>query len=927
MNKIYCFCLLFLFCFSGFSQDFSVKGILVDSIANEPLEAATVHAELEKDSSLVSYTITDKNGFFNLEGKTSFKRLRVIFSYNGYKQKVKVLQVDKNIDLGKVPLQLQPKQLKGVDVMADRVPITIKRDTLEFNADSFKTRPDATVEDVLKKLPGVEIDSEGKIMVNGKEVNQVLVNGQIFFSKDPKVATKSLPKEIISKIQITDTKTKEQEFTGDQGDGENKTINLTLKKEKSKGLMGRLSGGYGTDERYQANGLLNYFNNTERISMLGSSNNINNSGFSFDEIYEMVGNARGGGISFDRTGAFSIGNLSFGFGKGITTSSTLGASYANQKKNSYELDGNYFFSYSDSFNDEKIARENILPDRSFFTDTETNFTGSTSSNQGAASLEFDIDSTMRITAQPRLSINRTNSKNIESTTSTDEDGTLINRNNSMIADDGFQRSFSNELEVMKKLDTLGRYVRLSFKNDNALNSSESTLISLREIFGDNAAQENLNQQTITENATDGFEIGAKYRHPIKKDFFLDFEYAYEHKKQKSERSVFGFDEQLAQYVIFNESLSSDFEFDTKQHAPSIALRLNSKKVRFNLRANYYQIDLKNEDFLQRTSFSTDFKEVLFRAWFNYMMEKNKRLSINYFTNLNIPSVNQLQPVPNVSNPLNIVIGNPNLSPETYHNINLGFNNFNWKERTGFFLYSGLNVQKDKITSITTTDENLLRTTTFNNVKGNYNGWAGVNYSKQIKKDSLYTLKVTINPYLNYSRAVSFANGARLESKTFSFFPRLGLIFNLKEQLEVEPSYTYGWNKTRYNVENISDVAFKTHNFSIKTTSYWPENVIWGNDLVYTYNGNLAEGFDKDAIFWNMSLGLQLFKKKGSFKILAYDLLNQNINTRRTTGQDFVQDFQGTVLNRYFMASFTLKFDSFGGSGPPKRQGGPRFIRL
>ena len=165
------------------------------------------------------------------------------------------------------------------------------------------------------------------------------------------------------------------------------------------------------------------------------------------------------------------------------------------------------------------------------------------------------------------------------------------------------------------------------------------------------------------------------------------------------------------------------------------------------------------------------------------------------------------------------------------------------------------------------------------------------------------------------------------AKNFSFNPRLGLLFNYKEMLEIEPEYRIGISSTRYNLDNVEDVDFTTHNLAVKVTSYWPKNVVFGNDITYSYNGNLGDGFDKDAIFWNMSLGLQMFKKKATLKVLAYDLLNQNINTRRTTGQDFIQDFQGTVLKRYFMGSLTIKFDSFGGKGAPNKGGGPRFMRL
>ncbi|WP_235856418.1 outer membrane beta-barrel protein [Flagellimonas oceanensis] len=911
--------------FNSYGQEFLVKGKIVDAATGSPIEAATIYAETLRDSSLITYTITNAQGIFALEGKTAYKKARLAFSSNGYQSQTKEVTLEPVIEMGTIKMEEQVQLLEGIDLIGERVPITIKKDTLEFNADSFKTRPDATVEDVLKKLPGVEVDSDGTITVNGKEVNQVLVNGQVFFSTDPKVATKTLSKDIISKIQITDTKTKEQEFIGEEGDGENKTINLTLKEDKNKGYMGRLSGGYGTDDRYQANGLVNYFNDTQRISVLGSSNNINNPGFSFDEIYEMVGNARGGGIGFNRNGGFTIGNMSFGFGQGITTSSTLGASYADQDKGKYRVDGNYFFSYSDSYNDEKISRENILPDGRFFTDTETSFVGTTNSNQGSANLEFDIDKTTRITVQPNLSVNNTNSTNAENTESRDEDGNLINQNNSLETTDGFRRNFSNRVELMKKLDTVGGYVRLYFNNNNSVNDSESFINSQSSIFGDDPSEQELEQQTIIDNSNDSYEVGAAFRQPLNKDLYLDFRYSYENNEQKNERSVSNFDEVSGAYV-YNSMLSSDFNFNTNKHAPEIRFGSNGKKFRFNVRARLEQIALDNEDFIQSTTFSKDYSKVLLGSFFNYNVG-SKRLSIRYNSRLNLPSVNQLQPVPNVSNPLNIIEGNPNLGPEVNHSVYMNFNNYNWKDRTGLFAYSGINFEQDKVVSITTTDENFIRTTTYENVNGNYNGWMGVNYSKQIKKDSVYTLKYTIRPGANISKQVGFTNGRRLEAKNFSFNPSVGLLFNYKEMLEIEPEYRIGISSTRYNLDNVEDVDFTTHNLAVKVTSYWPKNVVFGNDITYSYNGNLGDGFDKDAIFWNMSLGLQMFKKKATLKVLAYDLLNQNINTRRTTGQDFIQDFQGTVLKRYFMGSLTIKFDSFGGKGAPNKGGGPRFMRL
>tara|TARA_R110002051_G_scaffold58777_3_gene107951 strand:+ start:1416 stop:4187 length:2772 start_codon:yes stop_codon:yes gene_type:complete len=904
------------------AQDFLIKGKVVDLETKNPLEATTIFAESILDSTLITYSITDQNGDFELEGKTSLKEFNLFFSYNGYKTLKMKIAKKAIIDLQTVQLEEQFEELKGVQVSGERVPITIKKDTLEFNADSFKTRPDATVEDVLKKLPGVEVDSNGKITVNGKEVNQVLVNGQVFFSNDPKVATKSLPKEIISKIQISNTKTKEQEFAGEDGDGETKTINLTIKEDKNKGYLGRMSAGYGTDDRYQANGLLNYFNNKKRVSVIASANNINNAGFSFDEIYDMVGNSRGG-VSFNSNGGFQVGGLSFGFGEGITTSSTVGASYADQEKGKYEVSSNYFFSYSDSYNDQKTSRENILPDRRYFTDTESNFNGSTNSNQGGANLEFDIDKTLRISLEPSLSVNRTNSGNYSNTISTDEDGETINSNQTATVSDGQQRNFSNEITIFKKLDTIGKYIRVSFRNRNSESKNLSNLNSLREIFGANPSEESLDQLTDSDDKNDSYQVGVGYRQPLAEKLFLDFGYEYENNERNNTRSVFDFNDIVGGYTNFNGALSSDFRFNNEQQTPSIGLSRNGEKLRLRLGAEYTMTNLDNKDFLQNTSFSKKYENLLLRAGVNYNIDKSKRISLWYNSSLSIPSINQLQPIPNVSNPLNIIVGNPNLSPSVNHRINLNYNDYNWKDRTGFFVYGGMTFQKDNVSSVTTTDENFLRTTTYTNVDGNMNGYAGMQYSKEIKKDSAYSIKFNLRPYVNYNKRVGFTNGQRLESKNLSFSPRISTTLNFREMVEIEPVYAITFDQTNYNLNGLEDVNFIAHNFQFKTTTYWPENLIWGNDITYSYNGNVGTGFDKDAIFWNMSLGMQIMDKKATLKVLAYDLLNQNINTRRSSGDDFIQDFQGTVLQQYFMLSFSYKFDQFGGK--KSRGGGVRFM--
>lgn len=228
---------------------------------------------------------------------------------------------------------------------------------------------------------------------------------------------------------------------------------------------------------------------------------------------------------------------------------------------------------------------------------------------------------------------------------------------------------------------------------------------------------------------------------------------------------------------------------------------------------------------------------------------------------------------------------------------------------------GITMDENRVSQVTVTDEDFIKKTTYTNINGNYDGYGGFGYSKQIKKDSTFTTKFNFRPSVNFGKNIGFTNGVQLEATSFNVNTNAYVTFNFKELLELEPRYSIGFNNTEYNLEDLDKVKYTSHNATLRLTTYWPENLIWGNDITYQYNGDVSPGFDKDALFWNASLGYQMMKKNSTVKVSAYDLLNQNNNTRRTTGQDFIQDFQGTVLKRYFMVSFSYKFDQFGGKKP------------
>lgn len=894
------------------AQEFEIKGKITDKAAKTPLESATIYIESIKDSTLITYTISNKNGSFELSARTKLKEVNLFVTYNGFQTYQQKIALDKSvIRVPDINLELASDELDAVQIVAIRAPITVKKDTLEFNADSFKARPGATVEDLIKKLPGVEIDSEGKITVNGKEVNKILVNGKPFFGDDPNIAIKNLTKEIVSKIQVTTTKSESEEFTGKKGTSEEQTINIELKKDQNQGFFGRATVSGGTDERYAMSGIGNYFNDKQRISILASKNNINSSGFSFDEIYDMMGNSGGGGISWSGNGSFSVGGLNFGGGQGITTSSNAGVSFVDEYEDKTEIIADYFFSRADSENESRVERENILPDGSFFTNSRSTSTNLNDSHRATAELQFKIDSTFKIVVAPSFRFTEGENFSSRNEESLDDEGTLLNRGNSQNRTESERRNFRNNIEVIKKFGSKGSYISFNVNNSIINNVSDNFLNTTNEIFGTTPSTETRDQLTDTEAKENRISADIEYRIPLKEKLFLDLNYRFTNKRERNDRRVFDFDNTTNQYDDFNETLSSDFKVSFRTHTPKIGINYEGEKLYLSFNTGLLLSELKNEEFIQNTSIKSTFVDININSHMRYRIKQGMSFSLNYNTSSQAPRAQQLQPVANVSNPLNIVVGNPNLNREFDHRVYANFNNYDFKSKSGFFVWLSATLTNDKIVPFSTTDENRIRTTTYTNVDGVFRGNGGVSYSKTIKRDSS-SVRFRVGLYNNYNKEFNFSNGVKFSTKRNRLTPSVRMTYNYKELLEIEPRYSVSLNATQYSLDNFNDETFQNHNVGLKTTTFWPKKIVFGNDLQYTYRTNVAPGFERSALFWNMSLGLKILKDKGTIKLTAYDLLDQNINTRRSVTADFIQDSQSTVLQRYFMLGFTYKLSKIGG---------------
>ncbi|MBA0884800.1 TonB-dependent receptor [Flavobacterium undicola] len=895
--------LLLCCCFSSFAQkSIIINGKIVKDKTASPIESATAYLIHPKDSSVVAYTISDKDGLFKLETKASTENLIFKVSAEGYKEFSKAIdKLTTNIDLGVFKLLEYENKLNEVVVKSTAPPIRVKKDTLEFNASSFKLRPDANVEALLKQLPGVTIDADKKIMVNGKEVNQILVNGKPFFGEDGKVALQNLPSEIIKKVQVSDTKTKEEEFTKQASSSNNASINLTIEKDKNKGFFGKVLGGYGSSDRYESSALLSYFKDKRRISFLASSNNINATGFSMDEVFDNMGGGRN----------WNSRAPSIGGGTGIIKSNMIGLNYADEWFKGAKSTGNYYFTNSDSENKNRTTELTLLPTGSLVAESTSNTNKEFSKHNADFNLEYDITPATKIIVTPKLEKGTTTSTTDFDKKTVDENNQLINTSDSYNTNETDNTNFQNNISVFTKAKKKGRYFTANFQNENSKNDSNS-IINSSTVFTQGTSPDDFRNQNVKAvNQRDKYSNSIRYAEPITDSLSINFKISSYLDKTSNDKKTFDFNSGSDAYNDRNELMTNFISSSTLQIASSVgfAIRKNKFDLSVSMNAFFLKTDFHSLYLNSTTDLNKNFVIPDADIDFNYKLSKSKTFYGGYHSGFWIPKGDYFMPVANLENPLNTFIGNPDIRLQKIHRVNFGFQNYDFKSRSGYYVYSNLAYYDINYVSSSVYNENGKQTTTYANVFGTYESSLGANWNKTIKKNA-HTFGLNFGLNTNYNLDKGFTNGQLYSAKTLRVSPAIRLSYDYGTLLSIKPSYNFAYNDTRYKNSSVSARSNKSHNFNVEMTNFWPKNWVFGNDFGYSYNSNISGGYKKDFYLWNTSLSYKFAEDKMTFKVKVYDLLNQNQSTSRTITPTAVVDAENTVLKRYVMFSLLYKFQNF-----------------
>ncbi|WP_373497132.1 outer membrane beta-barrel protein, partial [Aquiflexum sp.] len=708
--------------FSSFSQSgrWSVSGIIQDE-KGQALSSATITLLDPGDSTLVTFGVTNPSGAFEIKNlRDEVLLMQVSFvGFETHHQKITRPSEGNTFSLGTVKLMEATADLDEFTIEAI-APVTIKKDTIEFHADAFKTNPNANVEDLLKRLPGVEVDSDGNIKTQGETVRRILVDGKEFFGTDPKLATKNLLAEAIEKVQILDRKSDQSQFTGIDDGQREKTINLQLKESHKKGYFGTLNGGLGTDNRYGLKGNVNRFTDNQQLSFLGMSNNTNEQGFSINEYINFSGgmqNVMSGGGGQMRITIGGAGNpIPLNSGQrvnGIMNSHAFGTNLNRDFNKNTQMKSSYFFNMIDHQITQNTDRLNFFPSGDFNFNELSKQDNLNANHRLNLIIDHKIDTLNSFRSTTSANFTQTDRVSNSITSNTDLEGNQLNRGERTNVNAGDSYQMNSEFLFRHRFLKPGRTWSANLNFGFNQSDYEGSLYAENEFFGSNPELEVIRQQNSQFNSAFNYGANLSYTEPLGGRKYLELVYNFRQNHNRVDRQVFDWE---GESLVFNEQLSNRFNSLYTYHRPGANISYNAGKYNLVAGVAMQATNLNGELLIHDELIQTQFENILPSLRFNYSFSNTKNLGFNYMTSVTEPTIEQLQPVINNADPLNIYVGNPELRPAFLHNWGINYNSFDIGKFISLFANANINYTQNAIVNSQSIDERQIRTIIPVNVK-------------------------------------------------------------------------------------------------------------------------------------------------------------------------------------------------------------------
>ena len=894
------------FCSMVKSQDlnFKVKGYALDSL-NQPLIGATILLKEQESQIMEAFTLTNNQGYFELVASEAGNFiLQITFiGYGIFERQLELGSNKPSIDLGQIILNPTVIGLDEVIVKDDFIPIVIKKDTIEYHADAFKTRPNATVEDLLKKLPGVEVEKDGTIKAQGEEVQNVLVDGKEFFDDDPKIATRNIPAEVVDKVQVFDKASDLAAFTGIEDGNEEKTINLAIKEGKNKGWFGNIEGAYGNNNHYRGKTFVNRFKDQLQLSILGNANDINEQAFSLEDYLKFSGGLE----EIMESGTLDLTEIPSSLlnqdGINEVLSGGLNLNLDFSAKTS--LRSNFFSSSNDNLTTRVIQSQNALENNTFLASSNTKNQSDLTNHRGKIKLIHKFDPTQQLIVETRLNLN--NSINLAQSfqQSLIDNNQIVNeaeQDNSVHLD---LFSWSMNLQYQKKFKKIGRYFTSKFEF-NQFNSNNQTgvLNKINLLISNDLIVDTIRQVQESDQSKPSYNFQFTFSEPIGKSNYLQLKAGYERESHAKEKLFFDIREELE---LFNGELSNFFDRTFDKTTIGSSLRVVRKKFNWTTAIDY-QLATLNSLSDQANVFERRFHFILPSSFLNYSISNSKQMRVQYQTNTQIPAIDQMQPVLNNSNPLYIFEGNPDLKPEYQHQIIANYTSFNQFYLRSFFVRFYGQYTQQKIVNFTTITPDLR-----NIVQPINNGEeimlnGHFSYDSPIKK---MNLKFGIDGNFNYQLTPIVINTLEDKLNQFSTSPTFSIENKKKAHIDIKLSYSPSWNNIQYEKNEQFNRSFLAQNYLFELNWSFLKDLNISSDLEFIQYSKDELNKAQNFTFLDITLTKSLNDEQFSFYLSGKNLFSEMDRFQRSGMANQFQSNLSNRLGRIILVGMVYKIRNFG----------------
>lgn len=893
------------------AQNFNVSGSVFDDADGSSLPGALVQLIDVSDTTQHHAMTSDGDGHFAFTAVLPGNYL-LRAGFMGYGQLLQPVKV--NADARGISLRLKPSNalLKAVEKVAMQPRADQKGDTTSFNANAYKVNPDATAEDLLRKMPGIT-SQNGVVSAQGEQVKRVLVDGSEFFGDDATIALKNLPAEIIDKVQVFDKQSDQAQLTGfDDGNSE-KTLNIVTKKSMSHGVFGDASLGYGTDGRYKGSLSLNWFSGARRISLLGHGNNINEQNFSVQDI---MGLLSGGGGE-----VYILGWTP----PGISTSNDIGLNYSD-KIGKTKLSGSYFFNAQHNIKTSKSERTTYLSDttaqvaNSYNARTDDSF-----DHRFSFRIETQYDSSNSLTITPELKIQRNTSKNSQRSSVVNGDGLQLSTTDNSSKSDRDGANFNNSLLFNHRFVKPGRTFSADLTTSLSGRNNTGALLADNHFLLDTAAiASSIDQRSTGDDLTQNHDLKLSYTEPVSQHGKVQFTIAPSLQLSNAEKLTYDSDPDSGDELL-NTPLSNKADNTIRTLRGGATYSYRGTGYTFNIGLDGQGSEMHSEQtYPVELTVDRRYTNLLPNAMFRRNWSESKRLDIYYRTSVNTPSIGQLQTVVDNSDPLSLTTGNLGLGQSYRHGLNMRFNMLDSTKTRSFFALLDLESQPGRISDVTivpTTDSTLaggaiLPAGSQLSLPKNLDGYVSVRaYMSYGLPIAALKSNLSLNAGGTIERLPGEVNGAKSLTRRTNWELGADLGSNISENVDLRIGYTANFNAARSDLRPSLNNSYYEGQLNGSLTLNGLKGWLLVNEVDYQQYIGLGAAYDHHALVWNTAIGHKFLKDDAlEFRVSAHDILSQNVSVRRDVGDTYIQNTVTNMLQRYVLFSLRYNLRAFKGTG-------------